>query len=43
VLRERSWAMPRWFDRALPNVTIESPAEREAPIVEREPVEVGAS
>jgi putative drug exporter of the RND superfamily len=29
VLREHSWWMPRWLDRALPNVTIEPPAERE--------------
>jgi RND superfamily putative drug exporter len=42
VLGERSWAMPAWLDRILPNVTIESPGEREAPVVEREPVEVGA-
>ena len=42
LLRERSWYIPRWLDRALPNVTIEpphsgqtrsepaAPAEREA-------------
>jgi RND superfamily putative drug exporter len=42
VLGERSWAMPAWFDRILPNVTIESPGEREVAVVEREPVEVGA-
>ncbi len=29
VLREHSWWIPRWLDRALPNVTIEPPAERE--------------
>ena len=29
VLREHSWWMPRWLDKALPNVTIEPPAERE--------------
>ena len=28
VLGERSWAMPRWLDRALPNVTIEPPSDR---------------
>jgi putative drug exporter of the RND superfamily len=28
VLRERSWYMPRWLDRALPNVTIEPPQDR---------------
>ena len=42
VLGERSWAMPAWLDRILPNVTIESPGEREVPVIEREPVEVGA-
>src|SRR3954453_7112882 len=42
VLGERSWAMPAWLDRILPNVTIESPGEQEIPVVEREPVEVGA-
>jgi RND superfamily putative drug exporter len=25
LLRERSWYIPRWLDRALPNVTIEPP------------------
>jgi RND superfamily putative drug exporter len=41
VLEERSWAMPRWLDRLLPNVTIEPPSEQvEEP--ERRPVEVGA-
>jgi RND superfamily putative drug exporter len=25
LLRERAWYMPRWLDRALPNVTIEPP------------------
>jgi RND superfamily putative drug exporter len=28
VLRERSWAIPRWLEKALPNVTIEAPGER---------------
>ena len=28
LLRERSWAIPGWLDRALPNITIESPGER---------------
>jgi RND superfamily putative drug exporter len=26
LLRERSWAIPRWLSKALPNVTIEPPA-----------------
>ncbi|HYW29415.1 MAG TPA: MMPL family transporter [Gaiellales bacterium] len=29
VLRERSWWIPRWLDKALPNVTIEPQSERE--------------
>ncbi len=29
VLGERSWYMPRWLDRALPNITIEPPVEQE--------------
>jgi putative drug exporter of the RND superfamily len=28
LLRERSWWIPRWLDRALPDVTIEPPGER---------------
>ena len=28
LLRERSWAIPTWLDKALPNVTIEAPGER---------------
>jgi len=28
VLGERSWAIPRWLERALPNITIEPPGER---------------
>ena len=28
VLRERSWWIPRWLDKALPNVTVEAPGER---------------
>jgi RND superfamily putative drug exporter len=31
LLRERSWYIPRWLDRALPNVTIEPPHDDEAP------------
>ncbi|MDX6522970.1 MAG: hypothetical protein QOI17_483, partial [Gaiellales bacterium] len=30
VLGERSWAMPAWLDKVLPNITIEPPAAREA-------------
>jgi RND superfamily putative drug exporter len=28
VLGERSWAIPGWLDKALPNITIEAPGER---------------
>ncbi|MEK6275072.1 MAG: MMPL family transporter [Actinomycetota bacterium] len=31
LLGEKSWYIPRWLDRSLPNVTIESPHDREAP------------
>ena len=31
LLRERSWYIPGWLDRLLPNVTIEPPHEPEAP------------
>jgi putative drug exporter of the RND superfamily len=30
-LGEKSWYIPRWLDRLLPNITIESPHEREEP------------
>jgi putative drug exporter of the RND superfamily len=34
LLREKSWYIPRWLDRALPNITIEPPHEREGePVV----------
>ena len=29
VLKERSWYMPRWLDRILPNLTVEPPLESE--------------
>jgi RND superfamily putative drug exporter len=35
LMGEKSWYIPRWLDRLLPNVTIEPPHEREAPVVER--------
>ncbi len=31
LLGERSWAMPGWLDRLLPNLTIEAPHEADAP------------
>ena len=30
LLGEKSWYIPRWLDRLLPNITIEPPHEREA-------------
>jgi RND superfamily putative drug exporter len=43
LLREKSWYIPRWLDRLLPNLTIEPPHEREAGLPqdpEREAVRV---
>ena len=42
LLGERSWYMPAWLDRVLPNLTIEPPAERESAGTPTPPVEVGA-
>jgi RND superfamily putative drug exporter len=36
LLGEKTWYIPRWLDRLLPNVTIEPPHEREA-VVEAQP------
>ena len=33
LMGERSWYIPKWLDRVLPNVTIEAPHERETPVV----------
>jgi len=44
LLGERSWYIPRWLDRLLPNITIESPHESESPLridVERSTEPVG--
>jgi RND superfamily putative drug exporter len=30
LLKEKSWYIPRWLDRTLPNITIESPREGDA-------------
>ena len=38
MLGEKSWYIPRWLDRALPNVTIESPHDTEAPLTSERPV-----
>ena len=32
LLGEKTWYIPRWLDRLLPNITIEPPHDREAPI-----------
>jgi putative drug exporter of the RND superfamily len=40
-LGEKTWYIPRWLDRLLPDITIEPPHDRETPIpldVEPEPV-----
>jgi RND superfamily putative drug exporter len=43
MLGEKSWYIPRWLDRVLPNVTIEPPHDGEAPVVSPEqPAGVGA-
>jgi RND superfamily putative drug exporter len=36
LLGERSWYIPRWLDRLLPDITIEPPHAREEPVM-REP------
>ncbi len=32
LLRERTWWIPRWLDRALPNITIEPPVISQADV-----------
>ena len=40
LLGEKTWYIPRWLDRALPNITIEAPHDGDAPRpVEAKPVE----
>ena len=39
LLGEKSWYIPRWLDRVLPNITIESPHDGEAPRPSTNPVE----
>ena len=39
LLGEKSWYIPRWLDRALPNITIEAPHDGEAPHPSAKPVE----
>jgi putative drug exporter of the RND superfamily len=31
LMGEKSWYIPRWLDRLLPDITIEAPHDREAP------------
>jgi RND superfamily putative drug exporter len=41
LLGERTWAIPRWLERALPGITIEPPGERPtAPSTRSEPTPV---
>jgi RND superfamily putative drug exporter len=37
MLGEKSWYIPRWLDRLLPDITVEAPHDGEAqrPVVER--------
>jgi putative drug exporter of the RND superfamily len=47
VLRERSWAIPVWLEKALPNITIEAPGERasrgsRSPLPRSEPADAPA-
>jgi len=40
MLGEKSWYMPRWLDRALPNITIEAPHDGgPLPVIEERPAE----
>jgi RND superfamily putative drug exporter len=32
LLGEKSWYMPRWLDKILPNITIEPPTDQHATI-----------
>jgi len=32
LMGEKSWYIPRWLDKLLPNITIEPPHDREAPV-----------
>ena len=34
LLGEKSWYIPSWLDRALPNITIEPPHDRQQPAPE---------
>src|SRR5918999_1334466 len=45
LLREKSWYIPRWLDRALPNITIEPPhnGEARAPVGVEQPAQAPGS
>jgi F0F1-type ATP synthase membrane subunit c/vacuolar-type H+-ATPase subunit K len=43
LLREKSWYMPRWLDRLLPNLTIEPPHRSETPRLGRRPSASGVA
>ncbi|HEX2495496.1 MAG TPA: MMPL family transporter, partial [Gaiellaceae bacterium] len=43
MLGERSWYMPAWLDRLLPNITIEPPHDAETREAAPEPAQVTAS
>jgi putative drug exporter of the RND superfamily len=43
VLGERSWTIPAWLDRILPNITIEPPVQREPAFVAPDPREPAES
>jgi RND superfamily putative drug exporter len=44
LLREKSWYMPRWLDRALPNITIEPAHNGETrPTFREQPAQVPAA
>ncbi len=43
VLRERSWAIPSWLEKGLPNITIEAPGERASRAVPQTSGEVEAA
>jgi RND superfamily putative drug exporter len=43
LLGEKSWYIPRWLDRLLPNITIEAPHDGEAPRPVERPAEAAGS
>jgi RND superfamily putative drug exporter len=43
LMGEKSWYIPRWLDRVLPNLTIEAPHERKTTALELPPAETAPS